>query len=98
MADFGQNFLKGFIGSGQGLRDYSHASRTFTTNAYELKPRFKFLFHVSFSINTGEIPYLRGVFGSSDVTELSLLVKTADLPRYNIQTQTMNQYNRKRLV
>jgi hypothetical protein len=98
MADFGQNFLKGFIGSGQGLRDYSHASRTFTTNAYELKPRFKFLFHVSFSINTGEIPYLRSVFGSSDVTELSLLVKTADLPRYNIQTSTMNQYNRKRLV
>lgn len=98
MADFGQNFLKGFLGTGQGLRDYSHASRTFTTNAFELKPRYKFLFHVSFTINTGEIPYLRGAFGSSDVSELSLLVKTVDLPKYNIQTHTMNQYNRKRLV
>ncbi len=98
MADFGQDFLKGFFGEGQGLRDYTHASRTFTTNAYELKPRYKFLFHVSFSINTGEIPYLRGVFGSSDVSELSLLVKTVDLPKYSIQTQTMNQYNRKRIV
>lgn len=98
MADFGQNFLKGFLGTGQGLRDYQHASRTFTTNAYELKPRFKFLFHVSFTINTGDIPYLRGVFGSSDVAELSLLVKTVDLPKYNVQTATLNQYNRKRLV
>jgi hypothetical protein len=98
MADFGQNLLKGFIGADQGLRDYQHASRTFTTNAYELKPRYKFLFHVSFSINTAEIPYLRGAFGSQDVTELSLLVKTVDLPKYNIATSTLNQYNRKRLV
>jgi hypothetical protein len=97
MADFGQNFLKGFIGSGQGLRDYTHASRTFTTNSFELKPRYKFLFHVSFSINT-EIPFLSGIFGSGDVAELSLLVKTVDLPRYNISTSTMNQYNRKRIV
>lgn len=98
MADFGQNFLKGFLGTGQGLRDYQHASRTFTTNAFELKPRYKFLFHVSFTINTGDIPYLRGVFGSGDVAELSLLVKTVDLPKYNVQTTTLNQYNRKRLV
>lgn len=98
MADFGQDFLRGFLGTGQGLRDYTHASRTFTTNAFELKPRYKFLFHVSFTINTAEIPYLRGVFGSSDVTELSLLVKTVDLPKYNVQTQTMNQYNRKRII
>ncbi len=98
MADFGQNLLRGFLGTGQGLRDYTHASRTFTTNAFELKPRYKFLFHVSFSINTAEIPFLRGVFGSGDVAELSLLVKTVDLPKYNINTATMNQYNRKRLV
>lgn len=98
MSNFGQNFLKGFLGTGQGLRDYTHASRTFTTNAYELKPRYKFLFHVSFSINTGQIPYLKGAFGSDDITELSLLVKTVDLPKYNIQTSTLNQYNRKRIV
>lgn len=105
MPSFGQDFLKGFAGGfargagvGQGLRDYTHASKTFTTNAYELKPRYKFLFHVSFSLNTAEIPYLRGAFGNQDVTELSLLVKTVDLPRYNVQTQTLNQYNRKRIV
>jgi hypothetical protein len=93
----GTQILRGFFGN-ETLRDYTHASRVFTTNSYELKPRFKFLFHVSFTLNITEIPYLRGVFGNDEITELSLLVKTVDLPKYNIQTETLNQYNRKRVV
>jgi hypothetical protein len=93
----GNEILQGFLGNNT-LRDYTHASRTFTTNSYELKPRFKFLFHVSFTINVQEIPYLRGVFGNDDIMDLSLLVKTVDLPKYNVATQTLNQYNRKRVV
>ena len=89
--------VSGFLGDSI-LRDYTHASRTFTTNSYELKPRFKFLFHVSFTINYQEIPYLRGVFSNDEISNLSLLVKTVDLPKYNVQTQTLNQYNRKRVV
>lgn len=98
MSSFGQDFLKGFTGAGQGLRDYTHASRTFRTNAYELKPRFKFLFHVSFTINIQEIPALRGALPVDDVNSLSLTVKTIDLPKFNVQTDTLNQYNRKRVV
>ena len=93
----GDQILRGFFGN-ETLRDYTHASRVFTTNSYELKPRFKFLFHVSFTLNVTEIPYLRGVLGNDDIAELSLLVKTVDLPKYNIQTETLNQYNRKRVV
>jgi hypothetical protein len=95
----GDQILRGFFGN-ETLRDYTHASRVFTTNSYELKPRFKFLFHVSFTINVAEIPYLRsaGVFGNDEIAQLSLLVKTVDLPKYNIQTETLNQYNRKRVV
>lgn len=93
----GDQIFRGFIGN-DVLRDYTHASRVFTTNSYELKPRFKFLFHVSFTLNTTEIPYLRGVFGPDDIQELSLLVKNVDLPKYNIDTETLNQYNRKRVV
>jgi hypothetical protein len=33
----GDQILQGFIGNNT-LRDYTHASRTFTTNSYELKP------------------------------------------------------------
>jgi len=93
----GDQIFRGFIGN-DVLRDYTHASRVFTTNSYELKPRFKFLFHVSFTINTAEIPYLRGVFSNDDIQELSLLVKTVDLPKFSVDTETLNQYNRKRVV
>lgn len=93
----GDQIYRGFIGN-DVLRDYTHASRVFTTNSYELKPRFKFLFHVSFTINTAEIPYLRGVLSNDDIQELSLLVKTVDLPKFTVDTETLNQYNRKRVV
>lgn len=98
MSSFGQDFTKGFFGNKQGLRDYTHASKVFRTNAYELTPRFKFLFHVSFTLNTQEIPALKGALGDNDATNLSLVVKTIDLPKYNIATETLNQYNRKRIV
>lgn len=94
---FASGFLRGFLGTDEVMRDFTHASRTFSTNSYELKPRQKFLFHVSFTINTQEIPYLRGVF-KDEIQQLSLLVKTVDLPKYNVDTETLNQYNRKRVV
>jgi hypothetical protein len=97
MPTFGQEFFKGFTAA-DSLRDYTHASKTFTTNAYELKPRFKFLFHVSFTLNTAEIPALSQLAGVNEITSLSYLVKTVDLPKYTIATETLNQYNRKRVV
>ena len=93
---FGQDFLKGFFG-GQGLKDYAHASKTFLTNGYELAPRNKFLFHVYFNINTSEVPTLAAVFPEGDKSSLSLLVKTIQLPSFSIDTETLNQYNRKRV-
>jgi len=97
MPSFGQDFLQGFFGN-NNLRDYRHASRVFTTNAYELKPRFKFLFHVSFTLNFEEIPALRGAIGVDDATNLSYVVKTVDLPKFTVNTETLNQYNRKRVI
>lgn len=95
--NFGKDVIQGFIGN-DVLRDYTHASKTFTTNSYELKPRFKFLFHVSFTLNLAEIPYLTNAFGATDPMNLSLAVKTVDLPKFNIDTETLNQYNRKRII
>ena len=103
MADgyFGQNFLQGFSSgffSGPGLKDYQHASLAFRSNGYELAPRNKFLFHVYFNINTGQIPALQAAYGSGELSSICLMVKSIDLPNYNINVDTMNQYNRKRLV
>jgi hypothetical protein len=99
MSSFGQDFLKGFTAT-NSLRDYTHASKTFRTNAYELKPRFKFLFHVQFTLNVEEIQALKNskIFGPTQISTLSLAVKTVDLPKYNIDVATLNQYNRKRIV
>ena len=94
---WGQDFLTGFFGA-QGLKDYAHASKTFRTNGYELAPRNKFLFHVYFNLNTSEIPTLRNIFSVSDQSSLGLLVKTIQLPTYNLDTETLNQYNRKRII
>ena len=94
---FGKQIVGGFIGNNV-LRDYQHASRTFTTNAYELKPRYKFLFHVSFTLNVTEIPFLNAAFSPEDRTMLSLTVKTIDLPKFQVDVETLNQYNRKRII
>lgn len=95
---FGEDFLKGFLG-GDTLRDYTHASKTFRSNGYELAPRQKFLFHTFFNINYQEIPGLAEVFGNrADSNIISLTVKNVQLPKYRFTVDTLNQYNRKRLV
>lgn len=96
MPTFGQQLWQGFTNV-NSLRDYTHASKTFTSNSFELKPRYKFLFHVSFTLNT-DIPAISKVIGSQEVTNLSYVVKTVDLPKYSVDTEVMNQYNRKRVV
>jgi hypothetical protein len=93
---FGQDFLKGFFGQ-EGVKDYAHASQTFRTNAYELSPRLKFLYYVFFNLNLTGIPGLKKVFGE-DQTNIGLMVKSVQLPNYTVDIETMNQYNRKRLV
>lgn len=97
MSYFGEDFLQGFFGA-PGLKDYTHASKTFRSNGYELSPRYKFLFHVFFTINTGQIPALQSVFGNGDTASVGLMVKNIQLPSYTVSVDTLNQYNRKRLV
>ena len=107
MSNFGQDFLKSAGAFGADvlsgftnvnyIRDYTHASKTFTTNQDELKPRFKFLFHVQFTINT-EIPALNQFVTAGDISSLSYVVKTVDLPKYTVKTETQKQYKLKRIV
>ena len=82
---------------GQGLRDYTHANKTFVSNNYNLLPRNKFLFYVYFNVNLN-IPALANLFSGNKLSQVGILVKTAQLPSYDIDVATMNQYNRKRLV
>ena len=94
---FGQDFLNGFFGNDY-LRDYTHASKTFQTNGYANSPRLKFLFHVYFTLETVGIPMLRNAFSPGESSTIGLLVKNIDLPKFTIDTEILNQYNRKRVI
>jgi len=94
---FGQDFLNSFFGN-DNVRDYTHASKVFRSNGYENSPRTKFLFHVYFNLNTTQIPQLGNIFSTPDTSTIGLLVKTIDLPKYKLDVDILNQYNRKRLV
>jgi hypothetical protein len=93
----GQDFLKGFFGA-DGVKTYAHASKTVLTNGYELAPRAKYLFHVYFTVNTQQVPALKNAFPNQDVAQIGLMVKSAQLPSYELSVETLNQYNRKRLA
>jgi hypothetical protein len=73
------------------IADYSHAGRAFTAGNLQLSPKTKFLYHVVFKMN----PF---VLQGRDAAKqnLSILVKSAELPKISVQTDTLNQYNRKK--
>jgi hypothetical protein len=97
MAGFFQQVLKGaaegFFNDAY-LRDFRHASKTFTTDGFSNAPKFKWLFHVYFDINTT----LMNSDAFPDAKLPGLLVKNITLPKYNMAVAEMNQYNRKRYV
>jgi len=51
----------------------------------------KFLFHTYFTIN-------QGVYPAGSQTNYALLVKDVKLPSFSMDTPTLNQYNRKRII
>lgn len=97
MSGFFQNMLRGAVGGFFGsdyLRDYTHASKTFTPNFYQNTPKYKFLFHTYFDINQE----LYNAGGLDSRQNIGLLVKDIKLPDYVFDTSILNQYNRKRVV
>jgi len=90
------NVGSGFLRPKGQMGDWQHAARTFVDDYFRLAPKAKFLYHVYFDINSGAnfIPQ----FTERHRTELGMLVKGVDLPKYSIKTQTVNQYNRKKVV
>jgi len=81
------------IGTGPSLRDWRHANQIFTANGYDLIPKSSYLFHVKFDID----PTLTRM-KNLDALSLGLLVKSVQLPKYTLETKTMNAYNRPNIV
>lgn len=98
------NFLNDFLNNlGQGLGnpkgvagDFSHANKIFTDSSFRLAPKVKFLYHVVFNFNPDAIR--SSTFNENHKTQISLLVKSVDLPKYKISVDNPHQYNRKKQV
>lgn len=92
MADIFNNFLKQ-VATGDQIKDYKHASRLFVDNTYALAPKNNWLFHVFFDLN----PLLTSI-NNIKMTEAGMLAKSAELPKFNIISRTINGYNRPNIV
>ena len=93
-------FLKGVaqgITNPKGqLGDWRHAERLYLDGNFRLAPRSKFLYYVVFDIDP--LAMQSPTFKGKHIGETEMLIKTADLPKYTIDTVTKNQYNRKKVV
>jgi hypothetical protein len=89
-------FVNGALNPRGNVGDFQHASRLFVDSDLRLAPKTKFLYHVFFNINTNALKSLNFKFQHQN--EINMLVKAAELPKFTIQTETLNQYNRKKVV
>lgn len=99
------NFLSGFLnnlesgtGSSKGnLGDYAHASRLYTSDSFSLAPKTKFLYHVVFNFHPNALNNAAS-FKQQHRTTVGLLVKEVELPKFKINVDTVQQYNRKKQI
>jgi|TARA_R110002074_G_scaffold157046_2_gene313617 hypothetical protein len=96
---FFDNFA-GALGNPKGnVGDFAHASALYVRNNLRLTPKIKFLYHVVFDINQIALQSLGNANSQLlNKKEVNLLVQSVDLPGYTISTDTLNQYNRKKII
>lgn len=92
MAGFFNQFLQQ-VGTGDEIKDYQHAARTFVDGLYRLSPKIGTMYHVFIDLN----PSVADVDQNSQI-EIGLMAKSVNLPKFSIQTKTLNAYNRKNIV
>jgi hypothetical protein len=90
---FLDNLASGALSPKGNLGDFRHASKTFVEDAFRLAPKSKFLYHVHFQFNDVAFDNIKEL-GEKHKTEIGLLVKNADLPKYSATVDTKKKYNR----
>ncbi len=94
--NFGKGLLGGITKPKGIMADWQHASRTFVDDTFRLAPRHKFLYYAVFEINSSA--HNASAFTAKHSNEVALLCKTVELPKFNFEMVTKNQYNRKKLL
>lgn len=92
MASILSNFFNQLI-TGDNVRDYQHAARTFVDSLYRLGPKSTALFHVFIDVDNQV-----SKVNSTNQIEIGLMAKAVTLPKFTVQTKTLNAYNRKNIA
>lgn len=88
MSGFFNQFLRE-VATGDTIKDWRHATKLFVDGLYRLSPKFQNLFHVYIDLDSSI------VMDKNIQTEIGMLAKSVQLPKFSIATKTYNQYNRK---
>jgi hypothetical protein len=78
------------------LRNQQHASRMFVDDQFRLAPKLDHLFHVAFNINSKALRSIDLL--QLHRNEINMLVKSITLPKFDVTLETVNQYNRKKVI
>ena len=86
-----------FDSSNLRLKDFAHGQKLFGVNQNRLSPKFSFLYHVFFEINPAASNAEETMYkGNSDhIKEVGMLVKSVDLPKFEVETKDLNAYNQR---
>jgi hypothetical protein len=91
-----QGAVGGFLTPKGLMGNWQHASRVFVDDTFRLSPRTKFLFYVHFELDKTAMN--SPAFTNRHADEMGVLVKAADLPKFNFDSVVKNQYNRKKIL
>ena len=96
--------------AGVNLRDYQHASRLYLRSTpdriYEFSPKAGWIYYVRININADIAKAITDTVAYIEFNRwygrykgfIGLLSKQVDLPKFTIDTEIMNQYNRKHII
>lgn len=94
MAGIMDTILQG-LASTDSVKTYEHATRIFVDSNMLRSPKYAFLFYVIFDYDDS----LEGLATpASRAAQIGALCKTAQLPKFTIETQTNNAYNRQNIT
>ena len=102
---FLSDFAGGLFADTGYLRDYQHASRLYVDSAYGMAPKAGWSYFIEIGLNpamgrgaTGPFKFINEEWYTKSKGKLGLVAKSADLPRFTIGHETLNQYNKKTVI
>jgi hypothetical protein len=81
------------------MKDQQHARALYRDdNLYDLAPKAGWIYYIRLGINPQVKKFLNATWSNRFQPFIGIMAKSADLPKFKMSTETVNQYNRKTVV